>query len=101
VVAVRPRLDRAYGSLDVHAALPDGTTVPLLRLARPQPEWARRYWLEKPVALPRGSRIAISTTPAPIDPDAPEKPPTGVLEAAVEYITARPNEPGAATNHSR
>jgi hypothetical protein len=24
-----------------------------------------------------------------------------VLEAAVEYITARPNEPGAATNHSR
>jgi hypothetical protein len=86
VVAVRPRLDRAYGSLDVHAILPDGTHVALLRLSRPRPEWPRRYWLEKPITLPAGSRIEMSTTPAPIDPDEPEKPPTGSLDAVVEFL---------------
>ncbi len=60
VVAVRPRLDRSYGSIDVHAVLTDGTTVPLLRLSHPRPEWARRYWLEKPIALPAGARIEMT-----------------------------------------
>jgi hypothetical protein len=87
VVAVRPRLDRPYGSIDVHAVLTDGTTMPLLRLSHPRPEWPRRYWLEKPIALPAGARIAMTTTPARIDPDDPPKPPAGQLEAAVEFIS--------------
>jgi hypothetical protein len=86
VVAVRPRLDRAYGSIDVHALLPDGTKVLLLRLERPQPEWPQRYWLEQPIALPANSRIEVTTTASPVDPDAPPKPPVGSLETAVEFV---------------
>jgi hypothetical protein len=87
VVAVRPRLDRPYGSIDVHALLTEGTTIPLLRLSHPRPEWPRRYWLEKPIALPAGARIAITTTAARIDPDDPPRPPAGPLDAAVEFIS--------------
>lgn len=90
VVAVRPRLDRPYASIDVHAVLPDGSKVELLRLNRPRPEWPRRYWLQNPIALPARAVIEVTTTPLPIDPDEPVKAPTGELEAAVEFIaTAR------------
>jgi hypothetical protein len=87
VVAVRAHLDRAYGSVDVHAVLADGTTIPLLRLSHPRPEWPRRYWLENPIALPAGARIAMTTTAARIDPDDPPRPPAGPLDAAVEFIS--------------
>ena len=86
VVAVRPRLDRPYASLDVDAVLSDGSKVPLLRLSHPRPEWPRRYWLEKPIELPAGAMIQVATTPLPADPDEPVKAPVGALEAAVEFV---------------
>jgi hypothetical protein len=49
--------------VDVHveATRPDGSRVELIRY-RSQPDWARRYWFERSIALPRGSRIdAVAT----------------------------------------
>jgi hypothetical protein len=49
--------------VDVHveATRPDGSRVELIRF-RSQPDWARRYWFERSIALPRGSRIdAVAT----------------------------------------
>ena len=89
VVAVRPQLDQPYASLEVHAVLPDGSKVELLRLSRPRPEWPRRYRLETPIALPAGAVVEVTTMPLPIDPDEPMKAPTGTLGAAVEFVSAK------------
>ena len=62
VVAVRPSLDRVYGTYTVRAITPTGASIPLLRLRAPRPEWQRRYWLAQPVDLPPGSRIEVTTT---------------------------------------
>jgi len=70
VVAIRPTLDRPYATIDVHAQLPSGGSVPLLRLRTPHPEWRRQYWLARPVELPRGSRIEVTATPAAADSDS-------------------------------
>jgi len=65
IVAVRPSLDRAYGTFTVQAVTPAGARIPLLKLRAPRPEWRRRYWLASPVDLPAGSRIEVASTPAP------------------------------------
>jgi hypothetical protein len=70
IVGVRPALDRPYAVIDVHARLPSGARVPLLRLRAPRPEWARRYWLARMIDLPAGSRIEASATPSLSDADA-------------------------------
>ena len=70
IAAICPTLDRPYATIDVHAQLPSGARVPLLRLRSPRPEWRRRYWLAPPVELPRGSRIEITATAAAPDSDA-------------------------------
>jgi len=46
-------------TLQVEAVRPDGSRAPMIRL-NTRADWARRYWFEKPVALPRGSRIEVS-----------------------------------------
>jgi hypothetical protein len=56
VLAVYPDSGLANVDLQVDAIRPDGSHVELIRF-RPQPDWARRYWFEHPIALPRGSRI--------------------------------------------
>jgi len=63
VVAVRPSLDKVYGSFTVQAVTPAKTKIVLLRLRVPRPEWRRRYWLVNPVDVPAGSRIEFVTTP--------------------------------------
>jgi hypothetical protein len=65
VVAIRPSLDRAYGSFIVEAITPSGVRTPLLKLRAPRPEWRRRYWLADPIELPAGSRIEVTRTPIP------------------------------------
>jgi hypothetical protein len=55
--------DGGLADADVHveAIRPDGSRIELIRF-RPQPDWARRYWFERSIALPRGSRIdAVAT----------------------------------------
>ena len=64
-------LDRAYESLNVDAITPSGTSVPLLRLHGPRPQWFRRYWLQEPVELASGSKIAVTVVPLPDYSDEP------------------------------
>ncbi|HZP48844.1 MAG TPA: hypothetical protein VFB07_09935 [Vicinamibacterales bacterium] len=45
-------------SVQAQAILPGGQRTPLIRL-NTRADWARRYWFEKPIALPRGTRIEI------------------------------------------
>ena len=65
--------DSGLANVDVHleAIRPDGSHSDLIRF-RPQPDWARRYWFERPISLPRGSRIeAVATfTDALLPPGA-------------------------------
>jgi hypothetical protein len=63
IVAIRPMLDRAYTSVDVDAIAPSGAAVPLLRLRGPRPQWLQRYWLQEPVELAAGAKIAVRVTP--------------------------------------
>ena len=60
-LAVYP--DSGLANVDIHveAIRPDGSRIELIRF-RPQPDWARRYWFERPIALPRGSRIEAVAT---------------------------------------
>ena len=53
----------AWPNVDVivEAIRPDGSHIELIRF-RPQPDWARRYWFERPISLPRGSRIEAVAT---------------------------------------
>jgi hypothetical protein len=62
----------ANATVQVTAVRPNGSREEIIRF-RPQPEWARRYWFEKPIALPRGTRVEVATTA-----DAPLLPPGSV-----------------------
>ena len=46
-------------SLQVEAVKPDGSRVPMIRL-NTRADWDRRYWFEKPLTLPRGTRIEVT-----------------------------------------
>ena len=86
IVALRPMLDRAYESLNVDAITPSGTSVPLLRLHGPRPQWFQRYWLQEPVELASGSKIAVTVVPLP---DYSEEPPATrqfALQVALDYV---------------
>ena len=45
-------------TLQAVAVLPTGQRTPLIRL-NTRADWARRYWFEKPIALPRGTKIEV------------------------------------------
>jgi len=53
-------------TLDVTAVRPDGSRTPLIRFAT-RPDWKRRYWFGRTLALPRGTRIEVNGTVG--DPD--------------------------------
>jgi len=90
VVAIRPSLDRVYGSVAVQAITPAGAKVPLLRLRGPRPEWRRRYWLAQPVELPAGSRIEITAAPpsAYIELAGAQLMKAYPLQVALDYVAA-------------
>ncbi|MGH9140879.1 MAG: hypothetical protein ACRD2I_07035 [Vicinamibacterales bacterium] len=46
-------------SLQVEAVKPDGSRVPMIRL-NTRADWDRRYWFEKPMSLPRGTRVEVT-----------------------------------------
>jgi len=48
-------------TLQVEAVRPDGSRTPMIRFDT-RPDWKRRYWFAKEVALPRGTRIEVSGT---------------------------------------
>lgn len=48
--------------LRVEAVRPDGSRAPLVSV-QTRASWDQRYWFERPVTLPRGTRINVETTP--------------------------------------
>ena len=46
-------------TLRVEAVLPDGSRSPMIRL-NTRADWDRRYWFERPLSLPRGTRVEVT-----------------------------------------
>jgi hypothetical protein len=86
IVALRPMLDRAYASLSVDAITPSGATVPLLRLHGPRPQWFQRYWLQEPVELASGSKIAVHVIPLADYSDEPVVTRKFPLQVVLDYV---------------
>lgn len=86
VLALRPMLDRAYESLNVDAITPSGANVPLLRLHGPRPQWFQRYWLQEPVELAIGTRIAVRVTPLADYSDEPKVTSRFPLQVILDYV---------------
>ena len=57
-LALRPDQIPPNIVVQVQAVLPDGSHTEMIRW-NSRPDWGRRYWFEKPIALPRGSRIEV------------------------------------------
>jgi hypothetical protein len=87
VHALRPMLDKAYGSVDIVAVTPSGRQIPLLKLRGPRPQWFRRYWLQEAIELPGGSAIEARVTPLG---DSSDEMKASVdrfpLQVAVDYV---------------
>ena len=66
VLALSPEQVPANITLQVQAVLPNGTRAPMIRL-NTRADWARRYWFERPISLPRGTKIEVSVNL--VDPD--------------------------------
>ena len=79
-------LDRAYQSLNVDAITPSGADLPLLRLRGPQPQWFRRYWLQKSLEIPAGSKITVHVTPLPDYSDQPKVTRQFPLQVVLDYV---------------
>jgi hypothetical protein len=45
-------------TLQVEAVRPDGSRAPMIRL-NTRPDWDRRYWFERPLMLPRGTKVEV------------------------------------------
>lgn len=86
IVAFRPQLDQGYASVNIHAILPNARRVPLLLLRSARPEWPRRYWLSEAVELPQGTKIEVTTTPAPTSADDIPTQKRDKLRVAVDYV---------------
>jgi mono/diheme cytochrome c family protein len=86
IVAVRPMLDRAYGRVDVGAVLPNGSRTAILSLNEPRPQWFRRYWLQQPVSVPTGTRLAVTYQPLPPTNDEPNTQKRFDFQVAVDYV---------------
>ena len=57
-VAVSPDSVPPNISVQVEAVHPDGSRTPMIRL-NTRADWDRRYWFEKPLTLPRGTKIEV------------------------------------------
>ena len=60
VLAVRPEGLKKGASVQILASRPDGTFEPLLWIYKCNPDFARTYYYESPIALPAGTRIEMS-----------------------------------------
>jgi hypothetical protein len=60
-LALWPNPSPEATSVEITATSPEGLVTPLLWIADYRPEWRSPYVLAAPVALPRGTRIAMTT----------------------------------------
>jgi hypothetical protein len=58
-VALSPDSVPGNITLQVEAVRPDGSRAPMIRL-NTRADWIRRYWFERPMTLPRGTRIEVT-----------------------------------------
>jgi len=90
-------------TLQVEAVRPDGSRAQLVRFTT-SANWTRRYWFEKPIALPRGSKIEVLARTE--DPDllsaafgGPSSQPSAnaptTLTLALDVVPASPAKPAA------
>jgi hypothetical protein len=63
VLAVAPGSGTADIDLRLDAVRPNGQRTTLVTM-RPTAGWTRRYWLNPPVTLPRGTRLSLSASTA-------------------------------------
>ena len=63
LLAIAPDPSLADTDVRLEAVRPDGSSE-LLIAFRPVAGWTRRYWFERPVKLPRGTRLGMSASPA-------------------------------------
>jgi hypothetical protein len=103
VVAVSPDAVPPNITLQVEAVRPDGARLPMIRL-NTRADWDRRYWFEKPLTLPRGTKIEVTANFD--DPDilsaafavapataAKPRPETVKLSLSVLPVNSRPAAP--------
>lgn len=57
-LAVTPDQVAPNITVQAQAVLPGGQRTPIIRL-NTRADWTRRYWFEKPIALPRGTKIEV------------------------------------------
>ena len=58
-LAVTPDQVAPNITLQVEAVLPDGSRTPMIRL-NTRADWTRRYWFDKPITIPRGTKIKVT-----------------------------------------
>lgn len=58
-VAVSPDEVPSNISVQMIAIRPDGSRAPMIRLST-RADWSRRYWFERPLTFPRGTRIEVT-----------------------------------------
>jgi hypothetical protein len=98
VLAVAPDQAPPNITLQVEAVRPDGSREPMIRLLT-RPDWERRYWFERPMTLPRGTRVEVTAnlddpdilsaafgSPAPPRAGAP---PVSVVRLALNVVPAK------------
>ena len=90
VLAFWPSPGAGARSVQITAATPDGMTTPLLWINEYRAEWPTPYVLTAPVALPRGSRLVMTTYY-----DNPTEQ-TAVVRPAAWVVTAAASRPALA-----
>lgn len=60
LVSLLPTVTAAGEEFVAELVRPDGSREPLLRLHGPNPDFHRTYWLETPLALPKGATVETS-----------------------------------------
>jgi len=82
-------------SLQMVAVMPDGKRTPLLRFVT-RADWTRRFWLNAPLPLPRGTRIEVSGVVEDADltsaafggpSGSPKSSAPGVLKLALDVVS--------------
>ena len=81
VIAIQPHAHNLARRMEATATLPDGTTLPLITIADWDFRWQDVYRYASPVALPKGSTIAMRYTydNSDANPRNPHHPPSRVV----------------------
>jgi hypothetical protein len=93
-LAIRPRPFPFARSVTALAYRPDGTVEPLVRVTDLRHDWQPTYYFKRPAALPRGTRIEVTTefNNSDSNPNNPHRPPRTISfdgELCEVYLAGR------------